>query len=75
VVKRREPGTLIIKAKQYSTSFKVDGRELGRQQAGRTFEGIRAGPHHVLIMQNEKKFERTVNVPPGATVVVEVVFP
>jgi len=72
--RRVETGTLAVKAKQYSTSFKLDGRELGGQPAGRTFENIRAGTHHLQIMQNEKKFERSVTVEPGATAIVEVVF-
>jgi serine/threonine-protein kinase len=67
-------GTLTIKAKQFSTSFKIDGREWGGQPAGRTLEGIRAGKHHVVVLQNQKRFERDVTVEPGGTVVVEVVF-
>jgi serine/threonine-protein kinase len=72
--KKLETGTLAIKARQYSTSFRVDDKDYGAQQAGRTIEGLRAGTHHVLIMQNDKKFERRVNIEAGGTAVVEVVF-
>jgi serine/threonine-protein kinase len=72
--KSAEVGTLTIRARQYSTSFQVDGREWGGQPAGRTFEGIRAGKHHLLIRQNAKRFERDVVVEPGGSAVVEVVF-
>jgi hypothetical protein len=72
--KKPDVGTLTIKARQYSTSFQVDGHEWGGQPAGRTFEGIRAGQHHLLIRQNEKRFERDVVVEPGGSAVVEVIF-
>jgi serine/threonine-protein kinase len=72
--KKPDVGTLTIKAKQYSTSFKIDGHEWGGQPAGRTVEGIRAGTHHVVVLQNQKRFERDVTVEPGGTAVVEVVF-
>ena len=65
--KRVPPGSLVLKARQYSTAIIVDGHRYEGQAGGfEVPEALPLGkPIHVVVRQNDKSFDTWVTFEPG----------